>query len=258
MPLHAHEWGDPAGAPLLCLHGITSHGGRFRVLADRLDGRRIVAPDLRGHGRSTWDEPWTVEAHVEDVLATADAAGVERGDWLGYSFGGRVLLELVRRAPERVERAVFLDPAWYVPPEYAVQLASLDVPRAFRSPEQAVEERLAALADGEALRPLVEEETRAHLMLSPDGLYRFRYSTDAVARAWREMTRRPPAFGVLRVPTLLVVGEDSKLVNAAEGELLRRALGARAAIAVVPGGHGLLWDALEETAGAIRSFLSEA
>ncbi|MGH3033109.1 MAG: alpha/beta fold hydrolase, partial [Gaiellaceae bacterium] len=67
MRLHVHEWGDASAAPLVCLHGVGGHGRRFRKLAEErlAAGHRVLAPDLRGHGRSGHDEPWTLEAHVE-------------------------------------------------------------------------------------------------------------------------------------------------------------------------------------------------
>ncbi len=50
MLLHATEWGDPVGRPVVCLHGVLAHGGRFRKLAEERLGRyRVVALDLRGH-----------------------------------------------------------------------------------------------------------------------------------------------------------------------------------------------------------------
>ena len=83
---------------MLALHGVTGHGGRFRRLAERgLPERRWLAPDLRGHGRSTWDPPWNAEQHVADLLETMDAEGVERCDVLGHSFGGLLATHLAAR-----------------------------------------------------------------------------------------------------------------------------------------------------------------
>src|SRR3954471_9922141 len=108
MALHLHELGDPDGPVLACLHGLTGHGGRFRRLADAL-GRRVVAPDLRGHGDSTSDPPWTTERHVEDVVqALAHLEGPL--DLLGFSYGGRIAAALAAAAPGRVGRLVLLDP----------------------------------------------------------------------------------------------------------------------------------------------------
>ncbi len=74
MELHVHQWGEASAPPLLCLHGVSSHGRRFRRLAEqRLAGRhRVIAPDLRGHGLSEWDPPWDLETHVGDISETLD------------------------------------------------------------------------------------------------------------------------------------------------------------------------------------------
>src|SRR5437660_11936135 len=107
MLLHLHEWGEPSAPPLVCLHGVTGHGRRFRRLAEeRLAGRyRILAPDLRGHGFSDWEPPWTIATNVHDVLETLDDAGVHRATFVGHSFGGRLVLELAVLDPDRIVRA---------------------------------------------------------------------------------------------------------------------------------------------------------
>ena len=104
---------------MVCVHGVTAHGGRFRDLAGPLESKRVVAVDLRGHGRSTWDAPWTVETHLADLLETADALGIGEATWIGHSFGGRLVAELAATNPERVERAVLLDPAMHIDPAIA-------------------------------------------------------------------------------------------------------------------------------------------
>src|SRR5919204_3212686 len=113
MLLRLHEWGDRHALPVVCLHGVTGHGRRFRRLAEERLARsfRVLAPDLRGHGFSEWEPPWTIATHVADVLETVAAAGVERAAWLGPSLGGRPILELAPLEPGRVERARLLDPA---------------------------------------------------------------------------------------------------------------------------------------------------
>ena len=113
MLLQLHEWGERTAPPVVALHGIGGFGRRFRKLAEeRLAGRfRVVAPDLRGHGSSSWEPPWTIATHVADVLETIDAAGVERARFVGHSYGGRLILELAALEPKRIERAALLDPA---------------------------------------------------------------------------------------------------------------------------------------------------
>ena len=69
------------------------------------------------------------------------------------------------------------------------------------------------------------------------------------------MASRPPDFDDVRVPTLLVLGERSYLPYDHLLDAHRAALGDLLEVVVVPGGHTVLWDALEETAEAIADFL---
>lgn len=252
MQLHVHEWGDPGAPPLVCLHGVTSFGGRFHRLGKHLGTRfHVLAPDLRGHGRSDREPPWSLEAHLADVLETV---GVERGVWLGHSFGGRIVAELAAREPERVERAVLLDPALQVLPHVALDLAELERrDTSFASVEEAVQTRYDTGRVLLAPRALVLEDEAAHLEPGPDGRFRYRYCKSAVVAAWSEMATVPPAPA--RVPTLIVLGERSWLFLDEQVEAYRAALGDLAEIVTVPGGHTVFWDALEQTADAIDRFL---
>lgn len=253
MRLHVHEWGAPDAPHVVCLHGITGHGRRFRKLAEeRLAQRfRVLAPDLRGHGRSTWEEPWTLAANVEDLLETF----AEPAAWVGHSFGGRLVMEVAARRRELVERAALLDPAMNVPLEYGRQLADYESkPKAFATLDEAFVERSLDLV--QTPREIVEEELREHLIRDDDGLYRYRYSQPCVAATYLELCAAPPAYERLRLPTLLVVGAASKVVGAGEVELYRQALGGLLELAVVPGGHSVLWDAFRQTADAVERFLA--
>jgi pimeloyl-ACP methyl ester carboxylesterase len=70
------------------------------------------------------------------------------------------------------------------------------------------------------------------------------------------MASEPPPFDRVRIPTLLVLGERSYLPYEHLLDAHRAALGDLLEVVVVPGGHTVLWDALEETAEAIERFLA--
>src|SRR5215212_4109208 len=164
MLLQLHEWGEPDAPPVVCLHGVNAHGRRFRKLAEErlAQGYRVLAPDLRGHGSSEWEPPWTIATHAHDVLETLDAAGVRRAKWIGHSFGGRLLLELTALAPERIERIVLLDPAIQLMPHVGFDFAERErADRSFDSPEDAITERLET--GSPTPRIYLEEENREHL-----------------------------------------------------------------------------------------------
>jgi lipase len=253
--LHVSEWGDPAGAPVVCVHGVGGFGGRFRKLAEeRLGGYRVVAVDLRGHGGSDREPPWDIDSHVGDLLETAPGLGIARATWIGHSFGGRLVMEVIARAPELVERAVLLDPAVWVPPQVALDRAEGErTEHAFATEDEAVDLRLAGLFH--TPRELVVEEMRAHLVPGDDGRLRYRYTQSAVVAAYGEMAKSPPPFELLRVPTLLVRGSQTDVVPEVLADTYREGVGEGVDVVTVPGGHNLLWDAFGETADAVEAFV---
>ena len=123
--LHTHTFGDAQGAPLLAVHGITAHGGRFRRLAEEAwPERRTIAPDLRGHGGSTtagtetlaWrdftSEDWAaVEFDVTAAARALDARGAvgERCVLFGSSIGSSAALRWTMAHPT-VPGLVLLSP----------------------------------------------------------------------------------------------------------------------------------------------------
>lgn len=173
MLLSTYEWGDPAGEPVVCLHGVTGHGRRFRRLAEeRLSSCRVVGVDYRGHGSSGWEPPWSIEQHLADLVETATALGIERATWLGHSFGGKLVAELAVREPARVDRAVLLDPVFHIDPAVARERADLtraDV--SFASLDEAIDARLTDGSLFSTPREMLAEEAREHLHLGEDGRF---------------------------------------------------------------------------------------
>ena len=108
--LHVHRYGPSRPPQVLAIHGLTGHGQRWQTVATRhLPELSIAAPDLIGHGRSSWAAPWTLDANVAalaDLLDGADPVVV-----VGHSFGGAVALNLAAARPDLVVALVLLDPA---------------------------------------------------------------------------------------------------------------------------------------------------
>jgi lipase len=251
-----HVWGDADAPPVVCLHGVTAHGRRFRRLAEEhLASRwRVLAPDLRGHGSSGWEPPWTFATHTHDILETLDAHGVHRAAFVGHSFGGRLVLELASLAPERVAAAVLLDPAIDLLPHVGYDWAEHERADAvYASPEEAIAARLEA--GWPTPREHLEEEMREHLVEGRDGRFRYRYCQSMAVSVYGEFCTPPPAAETLRAPTLLLYAPEFGLVRDEQVAAYTAALGDRLEVAAVPGGHVVYWDAYEETAAAVMRFL---
>jgi lipase len=254
--LHVHEWGPADAEPLLCLHGVTSWGGRFRRLAEeRLGAFRVVAPDLRGHGLSDWEPPWNLRTHTDDLVETLDVLHLERVDVVGHSFGGRLGLELAASRPERVRRLVLLDPAVWVPPPVALERAELArEDESYRSPDEAVLTRLETSPHADP--SVIEAELRQHLFLGEDGRWRPRFARSAVVAAYGEMAKPPPLERV-QAATLLVRGADSEVVPDPLVEITLETM-PHCELVTVPGGHIVMWEAFDETAAAMLAFLEDS
>jgi pimeloyl-ACP methyl ester carboxylesterase len=117
--LATYRW--PGDAPVvLAAHGISSNHRTWGVVAGELDGAAtLVAPDLRGRGRSNGlPGPYTIARHAEDCLAVLDHLGVREALVAGHSMGGFVATTLATRHSGRVRGVVLVDggPPLHVPP----------------------------------------------------------------------------------------------------------------------------------------------
>lgn len=114
LELAALAWGDPAGKPLLALHGWLDNAMTFVKLAPALAaaGYRVVAIDFVGHGFSDWrpaGQPYTMLDNCFDVQAAVMALGWARFTLLGHSMGAGVASLLAGAHPEVVEKLVLID-----------------------------------------------------------------------------------------------------------------------------------------------------
>ena len=132
LSLYARDYAGAEGAallPVIAIHGLTRNSADFGTVAPLIaaTGRRVLALDVRGRGRSDRAaDPMTYQppVYAKDVLALLDQAGVGRAVFLGTSMGGLITMALTAMAPDRVAAAILNDIGPEVAPEGLARIAS--------------------------------------------------------------------------------------------------------------------------------------
>ncbi|MBV5245477.1 MULTISPECIES: alpha/beta fold hydrolase [Mycolicibacterium] len=206
--LCTYRFGPAGPARVLAIHGLTGHGKRWESLFTRhLSDIPAVAPDLVGHGRSSWDAPWTIEANVAALTALldAEAEGPVVGPVVvvGHSFGGAIALNLAAARPDLIAGLVLLDPAVGLDGRWMREIAD----EMYTSPdytdrEEARQEKIGG-SWGEVAEDELDRELDEHLVASAGGRVGWRISIPAMLCYWSELTR-PAVIPRDGTPTTLV------------------------------------------------------
>jgi len=117
LTLYARDYAPllpETGLPVICLHGLTRNSRDFEVIAPRIAalGRRVIAADMRGRGKSANDpDPahYVPAVYAQDVLKLMEALEIPRAVFIGTSMGGLITLVIAALAPERVAASVLND-----------------------------------------------------------------------------------------------------------------------------------------------------
>ncbi|WP_033218974.1 alpha/beta fold hydrolase [Kitasatospora phosalacinea] len=212
VELHCRDWaGDPAGRPVLLLHGLAGHAGEWDALAGALaPAHRVVAVDQRGHGRST-RRPGSVDraAYVADALAVADRLGLERPLLVGQSLGGHTALLAAAAHPDRFGALALVEAAAGRSPGLPEQVGGM-----LRGWPLPFPDRAAAVGFfgggpvGEAWADGLEQR--------PDGWWP-RFDTEVMVESLAPLAARDhwADWAALTCPTLLVLGRRG-IIPAAE------------------------------------------
>lgn len=224
-----------AGEPLLLLHGGGGchedwvHCGRDQLLAQYT----LIAPDARGHGRST--NPQKTITHRQcalDTFGLLDHLGIEKCRAIGLSMGGNILLHMATLRPERIEAMVVVSATMYFPEQARAIMRQV--------PEQQPE------GEWEAMRK------------------RHRLGDEQIAALWEwqramkdsydDMNFTPPSLARITASTLIVYGDRDFLYPVEMAVEMYRAI-PRSALWVVPGGgHGPIFG--ESTAQFVQTALA--
>jgi lipase len=196
VDLHVHRYGPPGPVRILAIHGLTGHGHRWQPLADQLPEIAMAAPDLLGHGRSSWAAPWTIDANVSALSALLDDVADAPVLVVGHSFGCAVAMHLSAARPDQVAGLLLLDPAIGLDGGWMREIADamLSSPDYADAEEARAEKTTGSWADVDPA--LLEAELDEHLIVLPSGRYGWRVSLPAMMSYWSELARDivlPPA-----------------------------------------------------------------
>jgi pimeloyl-ACP methyl ester carboxylesterase len=204
VPIWYEEQGDPAGPPLVALHGgiLTFHRSFDDVLPWLSEGRRVIGVELQGHGHTPdTGRAMSIERFADDVAELIDrVVGGGPVDVWGYSLGALTATSLAVRHPGKVRRLV-LAASNIRPDGYHPEITSPEQD----DPRLPTEEEFAVWrADYEAVAP------------NPDGLFPFLERLQPVVHDMVGWTAEE--IRSITAPTSLVIGDQDfvRLDHAAE------------------------------------------
>jgi pimeloyl-ACP methyl ester carboxylesterase len=208
---------DGAGEPLLWLHGGMGIGSDWKYVFDAAPaGYQLIAPDQRGHGRSTGARAtYSFQQAAQDALGLLDHLEVSRTKVIGLSGGGITALHMATLAPSRVAAMVVVS----APPRFPEQA-------------RAIQRGFSETNLSEAERARMRERHRREGQL--ETLFA---QTRAMADAG-DPNFGPEQLAAITADTLIVFGDRDFLYPVSIAVELREAI-PRSWLWVVPnGGHG--------------------
>lgn len=253
--LHYREWGT--GDPLLLLHGLFGSCANLRGLAVCLGERfRVLAVDLRNHGRSAWGERMdypAMAADLEDFLTRRRMDGVRLA---GHSMGGKAAMWFALHWPRRCRSLAVLDVA---PIDYGDRLSGLaqalqTLPVVELAGRHEADERLRSAIPERELRGFLLQN-----LVRTDAGLRWRINLPAIVRYLPQLQGFPEADGLAyRGPTLFLYGAESDYVQEEHRSVIFRLFPQARMEAVPAAAHWLHMQQPERVAVALLRFFSGA
>jgi pimeloyl-ACP methyl ester carboxylesterase len=250
IELHYLERGS--GPALLLIAGIPAIADDWDVLADALAAsRRVIAYDNRGSGGSTVTPgPYSTRQLAGDAVALLDAIEIERADVFGMSMGGMIAQELALGWPERVRRLIL--GCTHAGIAHAAPQPR-EAGRAFALQTDDWAERMRALAPFAFARG-VDPELLASFIAkkSGDAQDPVGYGAQIQAVLTHDAAER---LEQIAAPTLILTGDDDRVIPAASSELLRERIPGARLETIAGSGHLFFIEQPGQTQLLIEDFL---
>jgi pimeloyl-ACP methyl ester carboxylesterase len=245
------------GLTLLMIHGFPFSSAMWEPQVEDLSSVvRVVAPDLRGHGRSeAVPGPYTMEMLADDCVGLLDYLAIYGPVVVcGLSMGGYVAFELFRQIPERIAGLILVSTR-----------AAADTAAA-----KANRDEMIALAEAEGVAPIAEamlpKLLSPHTMEHDAEVVEFvqemmeATSVEGVTGALAAMRDRPdstPTLAGVNVPALIIHGADDQLIPPAEAEAMYRDMPNAELVMIPNAAHMPNLEQMDEFNDAMTDFLLE-
>lgn len=255
MSVHVEQWGD--GPDVVLVHGWGLHSGVWSAVTAQLaQSFRVWLLDLPGHGRSPkLSGDATLATYAQALLEALP----ERATWIGWSLGAMTTLAAAHLAPDHCERLVLVAGT----PRFITDLdwSSAIAPSALYELEcELADDSEQALRRFAALQFGASASERAGLRQLRDELFRYGLpNIDALNAGLRILQTADlrPLLPTLNVRSLVIHGDEDRLVPAAAGAYLARALPQATFRRMPHVGHAPFLSKPEEFGQVVEDFLHD-
>jgi esterase len=241
------------GIPLIVVHGLLGSADNWRSHVKQWqERRRVVAVDLRNHGRSPHADGMSYREMADDLQALMERLQIDRAHLLGHSMGGKVVISLARLAPERVASLIVADiaPQAYGHGHDAVFAGLRNLERG--KPDNR-READALLAEHVEERP-VRLFLATNLERAEGGGLTLRVGLDQIETGYEDIMQAPAGEGAFEGPALMLRGARSHYVPDSALPQLREVL-PHARLETLEAGHWLHAEQPEAFQAAVNDFL---
>jgi pimeloyl-ACP methyl ester carboxylesterase len=212
--------------PLVCLPGLARTADDFSLIAQaaQRSGRRVLAVDYRGRGRSQWDKDWRrydPDVEEDDIFTVLGDAGVSEAVFFGTSRGGLHTMRIAKARPGVIRAAVLNDIGPVIEKSGLLRIKTYvgKMPPLQKMSDAAALMRFAMSANFPAVTPEQFEIFARQTFEEKDGKVQLRYDPElnhtldditpeaAVADFWE------PFAALSAVPILALRGETSDILS---------------------------------------------
>lgn len=240
--------------PLVVIHGLLGSADNWRSHVKVWQRtRRVIALDLRNHGRSPHAEGMRYATMVDDVLALLDKLEIDRAHVLGHSMGGKVAISLARMAPERVASLIVADiaPVAYEHGHDDVFAALDNVREGQPKNRREADELLGEHVDSRPTRLFLA----TNLVRNDDNVMALRVGLDQIKRGYNDIIGVPDGQQPYDGPVLVLRGGESHYVADEMLPALREVLPRARVVTLKNAGHWLHADQPEAFQQAVVAFI---